>query len=223
MRTAFSNPCCPLWPGARCVLALVASLAFAFAAAAVDPPASAKYFDEITTRDQTYTRVTVLDVSKTHVYFRSAQGVATVRLTELDASVQARLKGGSIDAETAEASALPAKAMPVKADETSDPDEDAESSEAEECPPFEWTMASISGLSMIGLGCLVVVAGQIWMICAAFRVSTGWGIAVIFGTFLAGIVTSMFCRAHWDSAKRPVFLKMGGVALAVVGWILLPE
>ena len=86
--------------------------------------------------------------------------------------------------------------------------------------PFHWTLASISGVSVFGLGCLVLLCGQIWMIAAAFRVSTGWGIAVICGMFVAGIITSMFCRAHWDAAKRPVCVKAGGFLLAVIGWLL---
>src|SRR5438874_2629695 len=66
------------------LLALMFTLGLVFPSRAVDPPASGRAFDTLTVRGTTYTRVTVVDISKRHVSFRSAQGFATVLLEDLE-------------------------------------------------------------------------------------------------------------------------------------------
>ena len=39
---------------------------------------------------------------------------------------------------------------------------------------------------------------------------------MLIGSF-TGILTAMFCRAHWNVAKRPVLFKLAGAALIFVG------
>jgi hypothetical protein len=214
------------------VLAALLFITFSTAVPAVEPPGPAITFDSLTVRGTIYTRVVIVDVAKRHVTFRSAQGFSTVLIEDLDAEAQSRIGRGALNLGNAARTPTPAgvetnrAATPVKAREKSAPDaaepeetEDANDSATDD-EPFHWTMASISGVSVFGLGCLALLVGQIWMIAVAFRVSTGWGIAVICGTFIAGIITSMFCRAHWDVAKHPVCVKAGGLILVVIGWLL---
>ncbi len=200
--------------------------------AAAEPPGDAITFDTLTVRGTIYTRVVIVDVSKRHVSFRSAQGFSTVLLEDLDANAQSRLgRAGSVVTTVARSTNSPASesnpsATPVRAREkptvaAADEQEEEDTADtATASMPFHWTLASISGVGIFGLGCLTLLAGQIWMIVAGFRVSPGWGIALIFGTFVAGIITSMFCRTHWEVAKRPVCVKVGGVVLVVAGWLL---
>lgn len=221
--------------GIRKVAASLAGLLFvvcALSLAAAEIPGEATTFDSLTVRGTIYTRVVVVDVSKRHVSFRSAQGFSTVLLGDLDPEAQSRLRlGGPVPSNTAGTTNLHAaannpSAMPVKARETpaaaASGDVNEKDSEDTDMAskPFQLTVASISGISLFGLGCLALMAGQIWMIVAGFRVSPGWGIALIVGTFVAGIITSMFCRAHWDVAKHPLCVKAGGVLLVAAGWLL---
>jgi hypothetical protein len=214
------------------VLAGLLCLLGASSLAAAEPPADAITFDTLTVRGTIYTRVVVVDVSKRHVSFRSAQGFSTVLLEDLDADARTQLaRGGTAGISVARTTNAPATennpaAIRVKAREKPNAEaapveEPADSEDATTAAtPVHWTVASISGIGLFGLGCLTLLAGQVWMIVAGFRVSPGWGIALIFGTFVAGIITSMFCRSHWDVAKSPVCVKAGGVVLVVAGWRL---
>lgn len=212
-------------------LALAFGLGCAAATGAAEPTPDSRLFETLNVRGTTYTRVTVLEVKKRHVFFKSAQGYATVLIEDLDSSAQAQLRGEARPVDLApsapsDASKPAGRVTQVKARENSEADmEEAEEAEdsadsATTREPFRWTLASISGLGVFGLGFLALLVGQVWLIGAAFRTSVGWGVAMLVGTFVADIITIMFCRQHWDTAKRPVCLKLGGVVLVLSGWFL---
>jgi len=76
----------------------------------------------------------------------------------------------------------------------------------------------IAGL-LFALAGAVGLAGGIWLIVIAFKVSTFWGFVVWFVPF-GGLV---FASKHWDQARKPFLLQVGsliafvliGVALAI--------
>lgn len=205
---------------ARGALALLWFAAAAPPALAVDPPPAARTFDEIATRDLIYKRVTVLDVSKTHVMFRSAQGFATVRIADLDPTVQSLLRGGAVAAKPAEnAVDAPAKqGLKVNAREPADDEEGEAEDDADEGGglTIEWTARTITGAAVGGIGLLALFIGRIWLICAGFRTSAFWGICLTLG-----VLDLKFCLNHWNAARQPVCLHLLGAGLTVGGWWLV--
>jgi hypothetical protein len=77
-------------------------------------------------------------------------------------------------------------------------------------------MLSLIGSLLLVAGCVVMVAGGLWFILAAFKKDVVWGLACA----LTGIANLAFLVLHWDTAKRPFFFEIGGLAVAVVGALL---
>lgn len=210
------------------VLLCLTALCFTGRLPAADPPATARTFDTLTVGGTIYTRVTIMEIKKTHVMFSSAQGFATVKIADLDTATQARLRGETpapaepaAQQQTSDGNQDKSRAaLKVNAREDKDADEDEGAEEMEKIAPFEFTMLSMGGIGMMGLGVLTLLAGQVWLIVVAFRTSTGWGFALLVGTFVIGIITSMFCRKHWDVAKGPVVVKLIGGAMLMGGYFL---
>jgi hypothetical protein len=205
-------------------------------APAVDPPPSARSIETLTVGGTTYTKVTIIDIGKRHVSFRSAQGFATVRLTDLDSGVQARLAGTApeVTESTTDHAVVPSTKKSRKttkiharspgASGGADPGADADEDEDEDSnvvsahsAPVQWTARNIIGVSVLGLGALAVCIGHIWFICAGFHTSVMWGLILMFGSVVADI---MFCVGHWDTARRPTYLQLAGLGLVVGGWKL---
>lgn len=67
------------------------------------------------------------------------------------------------------------------------------------------------------LGLLVCVVGGIWMLVKGFQESLPWG----FGMILCGIVSLVFLVMHWDKAKNPFFVQLVGIALMLLGLMVL--
>ncbi|MEY2408957.1 MAG: hypothetical protein QOF48_1627 [Verrucomicrobiota bacterium] len=219
----------PSWLFAGVVIAL--TLFFVPSTRAVDPPPSGRAFDTLTVRGTAYTKVTIVDISKRHVSFRSAQGFATVLLEDLEPDALSQLGRGALNlgvserAGNASSSPRSSGATPIKARETATAEAEGGPDDKAQCEsthdePFHWTIRNIAGTGLLGLGFLTIAAGHVWLVGAAFRTSPGWGIAVLIGTFVAGIITMMFCRTHWHAARRPVFLKLAGLVVVVGGFFL---
>lgn len=229
---------------ARAIWLTMGLLLATLPARAVDPPPDGRHFDAISAGGVNYTKVTVIDISARHVSFRSAQGFATVQLSELDADVLAKLGRGNLDLSDAykdkpgTVAGKAGQALPVRArepgagkgdkDQATEEDDDAdEGLGGKTLPflnrPFEWTMKNIAGAAVMGLGLLAMLAAHCWFIGVAFRTSVGWGIAVLIGTFFAGILNWVFCFSHWSVAKRPVYLNLAGFALIFLGAFTLGQ
>lgn len=210
------------------LLALGILLLASSGAQAVDPPASGRHFDSLTVRGVTHKKVTVIDVAQRHVSFRSAQGFATVLLSDLEPDVRAKLGRGELDLSDAyREKPTPAstggKPLVAKARETEGTDAEAKEQD-EECEggffdqSITWTFKNIAAAGAVCLGLLVMFAAHCWFIGVAFRTSIAWGIAVVVGTFFAGIINWVFCCTHWQEARRPVYLNLAGIALACLGF-----
>jgi len=64
-----------------------------------------------------------------------------------------------------------------------------------------------------GLGWLLAIIGNFWLLLEAFKESTGWGLAVF---FLGPIATLLFMVRHWDRAKSPTILMVIGLVIGIV-------
>jgi hypothetical protein len=69
------------------------------------------------------------------------------------------------------------------------------------------------------VGYVAMLVGGIWLLVAAFKTSVGWGLASLFIPFAALV----FVFKHWDVAKKPFLIQIGGIVLAVVGVVLSPQ
>jgi len=230
--------------GAAGLLAIIAAfLLVAPAVQAVDPPPDGRHFDLITVGGVKYTKVTVIDIAPRHVSFRSAQGFSTVLISELEPEVRAKLGRGDLDLSdayrnksgtTAKDGSLGVKARESKGkgpqdgtDAKAGGSEDEDEEEADDsCSAggffdqnVEWTFKNIAAAGTVCLGLLAMFAAHCWFIGVAFRTSVGWGLAVLIGTFFAGILNWVFCCTHWSVAKRPVYLNIAGFVLIFVGII----
>jgi hypothetical protein len=63
---------------------------------------------------------------------------------------------------------------------------------------------------------LVAVFASIWMIVAAFQVSTGWGLVALF----VPCGRLVFVTQHWEKAKRPFFWQLGSWGALMGGGML---
>lgn len=70
----------------------------------------------------------------------------------------------------------------------------------------------MSALALIGV--IVTIAGGIGLLIAAFKTSMLWGI----GSFLFTPVALLFVVLHWDVARNPFLLTLGGLALCFIAY-----
>ena len=78
-------------------------------------------------------------------------------------------------------------------------------------------MVEVLGALSVGIGVFVIVVGFVYFVVQAFRTSLLWGLGVLFVPF----VPLIFLIAEWDVAKRPFFWKLYGLAILMVGVVLL--
>jgi hypothetical protein len=83
---------------------------------------------------------------------------------------------------------------------------------------FQGMLTALGTISLLG-GIVLILAGAVMFLVAAFRTSILWGLGVLFVPF----VSLIFLIAEWPVAKRPFFWKLWGLALLVLGVILLPD
>lgn len=62
-------------------------------------------------------------------------------------------------------------------------------------------------------GLLVSLGAGLWLLVLAFQESIWWGL----GSLLLSPVMLVFVILHWQQAKRPFLINLGGVALMIVG------
>jgi hypothetical protein len=73
--------------------------------------------------------------------------------------------------------------------------------------------AVLIGGGLFVLGALAIVIGGIIFLVEAFKEHILWGLGSIFLPFVGLIFLCM----HWNVAKRPFFIKLGGILAAGLG------
>lgn len=73
------------------------------------------------------------------------------------------------------------------------------------------------GIGLIGLAAVIQMIAGIWFLVAAFMVSVGWGLAVLFlpGAGLIILFT------HWEEVKNPFLMQLTSVILMATAFVLL--
>lgn len=71
---------------------------------------------------------------------------------------------------------------------------------------------------LLTAGVLVMLAGHVIILVAAFRESLFWGLACL----LLPVVQLFFLLAHWDKAKRGFLIVLAGLALVLAGTLGAP-
>lgn len=69
------------------------------------------------------------------------------------------------------------------------------------------------GVVILVIGAIIALVGGFMLLIEAFRESVLWGI----GSLLFNPVSLIFLILHWDVAKKPFFIQLGGLAIAFVG------
>ncbi|MET4729440.1 thiol:disulfide interchange protein [Lysobacter enzymogenes] len=77
--------------------------------------------------------------------------------------------------------------------------------------------ALLMGLMIVG-GLICFGAG-LWLLVLAFQESVWWGL----GSLLLSPVMLVFVILHWNKAKVPFLINLGGLALVIVGAVMLPN
>jgi hypothetical protein len=66
-------------------------------------------------------------------------------------------------------------------------------------------------IALLVLGIALSVIGGIWLLITAFQESVGWGVACL----LLPIVGLIFVFLHWEEAKKPFLIGLGGNLLLI--------
>lgn len=69
---------------------------------------------------------------------------------------------------------------------------------------------------IIVIGVVVFIIGGIMLLIEAFKESTLWGI----GCLLVNPVSIIFLILHWDVSKKPFFIQISGLSIALAGTFL---
>ena len=69
---------------------------------------------------------------------------------------------------------------------------------------------------LLFIGVAICLVGGIWLLVVAFQESIWWGI----GSLLLPIVGLIFVILHWQEAKKPFLIQLGGVAFMILGIVL---
>jgi len=71
-------------------------------------------------------------------------------------------------------------------------------------------------LVLLVVGLVVSLVGGIWLLVKAFQTSILWGLGSIFVPF----VSLIFVITHWEIARRPFLISLGGAVLLIIGSVL---
>ncbi|QWP76583.1 hypothetical protein J5226_23890 [Lysobacter sp. K5869] len=75
---------------------------------------------------------------------------------------------------------------------------------------------SVIALILLVLGIVVSLVAGIWLLVVAFRENVWWGL----GSLLLSPVALVFVILHWQQAKKPFLINLGGLALVIAGALL---
>ncbi len=71
------------------------------------------------------------------------------------------------------------------------------------------------GVALVGLGVLLSVVSNVWLIVAAFRAGIGWGLATLF----LPLASLVFVIMRWTEAAKPFIVGLVGTLLIVGGTV----
>ena len=74
-------------------------------------------------------------------------------------------------------------------------------------------MLATLGLIIVLLGVLLLAAGTIWFLVAAFSESITWGVVIL----VLNPASLVFAVMHWDRAKGPTYVYGIGWLVTLVG------
>jgi hypothetical protein len=74
----------------------------------------------------------------------------------------------------------------------------------------------ILGVLLLFFGIAVAAVGGIWLLVVAFQESVLWGL----GSLFIPLVGLAFVISHWDAAKRPFLVNIGGGLLIALGTVM---
>ena len=208
------------------ILALVLSAA----SVAMGATGAGKTFPTLSVGMKTYTNVTITDISGNSVFLRHSRGFESIQIDSLSPEVQQQL---GLQPSTTDRSPRK-KTEPAASVTTSAPSRPSNSEARSPQQIWKEKLESISSQNLsaaktamiLGLpltGLVVMLVGGIWLIIAAFRVSAGWGIGCLLGSFLCGLINLIFICCHWQEARKPFFCYLAGVALFVASAIAVPN
>jgi hypothetical protein len=73
---------------------------------------------------------------------------------------------------------------------------------------------------LIALGGLALLVGSVFLIIAAFRVSTAWGLTILFLSWLV-VPTFIFLFKHWLETRTWFLVAVTGGVVSAAGWFVL--
>ena len=76
---------------------------------------------------------------------------------------------------------------------------------------------SILAGALVVAGVIFAIIGFIWILIEAFKESVWWGL----GSLFINVVALIFVLMHWDRAKKPFLIWLGGGVLVLVGGLLM--
>ena len=136
------------------------------------------------------------------VTIRTPKGVATYQGAELDEATAKRLS-----VPPSESPAVPRSSRAHT------------SSRAGHRSVVDTFTSKTAGLIILGLGCLVNVIGTLWLIVRVFRQSVVWGLFLIVGNVVAGLLFFLF-YPH-ENIRGPLRTQVFGIVLVVIAIIIL--
>ncbi|QQP95891.1 hypothetical protein [Lysobacter enzymogenes] len=68
------------------------------------------------------------------------------------------------------------------------------------------------------VGGLICFGAGLWLLVLAFQESIWWGL----GSLLLSPVMLVYVILHWSEAKVPFLINLGGIAVAIVGVMMMP-
>lgn len=77
---------------------------------------------------------------------------------------------------------------------------------------------SVLAMILLIVGGLISFGAGLWLLVLAFQEGIWWGL----GSLLLSPVMLVFVILHWSTAKVPFLVNLGGIALVIVGAMLLP-
>jgi hypothetical protein len=75
---------------------------------------------------------------------------------------------------------------------------------------------AILGMLLLVVGLIIAAVGGIWLLVVAFQESILWGL----GSLFIPLVGLVFVIMHWEVAKKPFLINIGGAVLIGLGTIM---
>ena len=170
-----------------------------------------------------FTNVTITDVTATHLFIKSPQGFANVRLSELEPSVKALFVREEAPPSTSGKAETPAEPIPLSAAARGTSTKPGAALTSVIPKRFLNAVSGVVRMTATMIGGCMVLFGWFWLVFVAFRVHLGWGAAVLIGSVSCGLLNLIFMVSHWEESKRPFFLYVGGFVVILLAVLMPPH